>query len=174
MSIPVRDVAVLPVCLTEHGSQYTWFLKMRRLAASAFAHTLLFGTFGASKHNIKYNQILFKKHSIFELLFSFFCVNWLIYKAIIFRASFAMSDKNPYGILSALQLDGDFVSPYPRPQPKMCVLVPICMVTAWCFFITCFHSLLWTFYFSCGTFIPERNIEWHDHKKKRTWNENTG
>ena len=75
-------------------------------------------------------QYLFKKHSIFELLFSFFYVNWLIYKAIIFRASFAMSDKNPYGILSALQLDGDFVSPYPRPQPKMCVLVPICMVTA--------------------------------------------
>jgi len=103
---------------------------MRRLAASAFAHTPLCGTFGASKHNIKYNQILFKKHSIFELLFSFFCVNWLIYKAIIFRASFAMSDKNPYGIFSALQLDGDFVSPYPRPQSKICVLVPIAMVTA--------------------------------------------
>ena len=115
---------------------------MRRLAASAFAHTLLFGTFGASKHNIKYNQILFKKHSIFELLFSFFCVNWLIYKAIIFRASFAMSDQNPSGIFSALQLDGDFVSPYPRPQSQICVLVSIYMVTVRQFFITYFPSRL--------------------------------
>ena len=33
-----------------------------------------------------------------------------------------MSDKKPFGIFSALQLDGDFVSPYPRPQSKdMCI-----------------------------------------------------
>ena len=51
-------------------------------------------------------------------------------KGFSLRASFAMSDKNPSGIFSALQLDGDFVSPYPRPQSKICVLVPIAMVTA--------------------------------------------
>ena len=51
-------------------------------------------------------QYLFKKHSIFELLFSFFYVNWLIYKAIIFRASFAMSDKNPPGFFLPCNLMG--------------------------------------------------------------------
>ena len=79
---------------------------------------------------------------LYKLLISIFSVNRLIYEAVIFRASFAMSDKNPCGIFSDLQLDGDFVSPYPRPQSKICVLVPIAMVTAWWFFITCFHSKL--------------------------------
>ena len=50
-------------------------------------------------------------------------------KGFSLRASFAMSDKNPSGIFSALQLDGDFVSPYPRPQSQICVLVSIYMVT---------------------------------------------
>ena len=36
----------------------------------------------------------------------------------------------PSGVTGHLQLDGDFVSPYPRPQSKICVLVPIVMVTA--------------------------------------------
>ena len=35
----------------------------------------------------------------------------------------------PSGVTSYLQLDGDFVSPYPRPQSHICVLVSIYMVT---------------------------------------------
>ena len=35
----------------------------------------------------------------------------------------------PSGVTGHLQLDGDFVSPYPRPQSQICVLVSIYMVT---------------------------------------------